>query len=147
MKIGPKKRSDFDPFSKFNFYRFWTRFRFQHSLKNRRFFTSGAQRSILRKPCFSFGFHRFFEGRTTENPLEIDRETKLDSTPVSDSILIGFSDDFGVPKRRKNGRKSEFLGLRKPLVFRRLWGALHPGRSRPPSEVSPGSPLSFWFSV
>ena len=122
-KNGPKRQSSLYASLVLKCYRFWTRFYLQHGLQNRRFFASGAQSWIMRKPYFSLGFYRFFEVRSTGNPLENRSRNEAGFATRFGSVLTRFSDALGVPKRRKNGWESVGFRLRIPVVFRRQWAS------------------------
>ena len=67
IKIASGRRLNFDAFPDLRFHRFFVRFGLQNELRNRRFFDSGSQSPTLQKPCFSLGFNRFSEVRSSRN--------------------------------------------------------------------------------
>ena len=142
-KIAPGRRSIRMPFSGLRVDWFWRRFCSQNRLPNRRFLSPESGTALLgQNPKILetvLHFLTFFEGpgprKSIKNRSKNDRKTKLDSRPVSDPVLGRFSDDFGIPKRRKNGRESKCLGFRKRKVLRRLW---NPNR-RTPSRRGSGA--------
>ena len=77
IKIAPGRRLIFDAFSDLDFHRFFVHFGLQNELQNRRFFDSGSQSPTLQKPCFSLGFNRFSEVRSSRNPWKNNRKTKF----------------------------------------------------------------------
>ena len=106
IKIVPGRRLIFDAFSDLRFHRFFVRFGLQNELQNRRFFDSGSQSPTLQKPCFSLGFNRFLEVRSSRNPWKNDRKTNVFFACVSDPVLGRFLGDLGSQNSRKTFRNS-----------------------------------------
>ena len=109
--------------------------RVQNELRNRRFFDSGSQSPTLQKPCFSLGFNRFLEVRSSRNPWKNDRGTKFFFACVPDPVLGRFSGHFGVPKRCKKRSGTGLFGTPEKHWFSEAWEPTGPAERQRSAEV------------
>ena len=143
-EIASKRRSNLDPFLDLRFDRFRRRFCVQHVVQSRRFFDSGSQRSILRKPCFSLGLNTILEVRSSGIPPKNQSKNKgVFETRVGPRFGTVFGRFWG-PKTEQKRPGIRFLGASEKQCFAKAMDLKSP---QPESPGLGGFPLSNWSCV